>query len=204
MIDIAIVEDDSEIRTSLAVLLQGTEDFSCKRIYDSAESALKELSSQPPDIVLMDINLPGMSGIECVEQLKKVHKDLNILMLTVSDDAADVYGALCAGASGYLMKNTMPEGIIEAVREAKAGGAPMSMDIARMVIESFHKKHYDLTDREKEVLNKICDCKSYKAIAEELFVDINTIKFHIRNIYRKLEVSTKAEAVSKALKEHLT
>lgn len=205
MIEVSIVEDDQEIRESLAEILQATKGLSCEHTFENAEVALKDLPEKAPDVILMDINLPGMSGIECVSLLKKNNADINILMLTVSDDAKDVYGALCAGACGYLMKNTQPDSIIEAIREAVNGGAPMSMEIARMVIESFHKKQvYDLTEREKEVLNKVCDCKNYKTIAAELFVDINTIKFHIRNIYRKLEVHSKAEAVSKAIRENLT
>ena len=205
MIKIAIVEDDKDIRESLTILLNGTPDFYCKQCYENAENALADLSHNPVDIVLMDIHLPGMSGIECVKELKSSLPDIEILMLTVSDNANDVFDALCAGASGYLRKNTPPSTLISSIHEALNGGAPMSMDIARMVIDSFRQQQkYDLTDREKEVLKNLCDGQSYKLIAANLFIEINTVKFHIRNIYHKLEVNSKGEAVSKAIRENLT
>ena len=205
MIDIALVEDDNDIRESLAVLLNGTENFRCKQAYPTAEKALTDIFENPVDVILMDINLPGMSGIECVEKIKGRSPDTEIIMLTVSDDANDVFAALCAGASGYLRKNTPPATLISSIKETVDGGAPMSMDIARLVIDSFHqeKQKYHLTSREKEVLRNLCDGLSYKIIADNLFIDINTIKFHIRNIYRKLEVNSKGEAISKALREKL-
>lgn len=205
MISIAIVEDDNDIRESLTILLNGTTDFSCKHCYENAEKALIDLPKNPVDIILMDIHLPGMSGIECVKQLKVILPNIEILMLTVSDNTNDVFDALCAGASGYLRKNTPPSRLISSIHESLNGGAPMSMDIARMVIDSFRpqEKKYDLTDREKEVLKCLCDGHSYKLIAADLFIEINTVKFHIRNIYRKLEVYSKGEAISKALRENL-
>ena len=206
MIHIAIVEDDNDIRESLSILLDGTANLSCKQCYVSAEKAVADLPENPVDLVLMDIHLPGISGIECVKQLKDLTPDIEILMLTVSDNSKDVFDALCAGASGYLRKNIPPAMLISAIHETIEGGAPMSMDIARMVIDSFHqeKQKYNLTKREKEVLTALCDGQSYKLIANSLFIDINTVKFHIRNIYHKLEVNSKGEAVSKAIRENLT
>ena len=207
MINITIVEDDTEIRESLAILIGGTDGYKCISHYGTCEEAIKNISTDLPDVILMDIHLPGMSGIEGVSVIKKILSDCEIIMLTISESDQDVFNSLCAGASGYLKKNTTPVKLLEAIKEAAAGGAPMSMDIARMVINSFKtetKKENPLTPREKEVLSKLCDGDSYKLISDNLSVDINTIKFHIRNIYRKLEVTSKGEAIAKALKENLT
>ncbi|KAA3616977.1 MAG: DNA-binding response regulator [Calditrichaeota bacterium] len=206
MIKISIVEDDKDIRESLAILLNGTEGLQCISTYYNCEAAQKLIEKDKPDVILMDINLPGMNGIECTQLIKQKMPTTEIIMLTVSDDNADVFNSLCAGASGYLKKNTPPLKLIEAIKEAVNGGAPMSMDIARMVVGSFKKETHtsDLTTREKDVLKNLCDGFSYKKIADELFVDLNTVKFHIRNIYRKLEVHSKGEAIAKAMKENLT
>jgi len=205
MIKISIVEDDKDIRESLAILLNGTEGFQCISTYYNCETAQKKIEMDKPDVILMDINLPGISGIECTQSLKQRIPKTEIIMLTVSDDNADVFNSLCAGASGYLKKNTPPLKLIEAIKEAVNGGAPMSMDIARLVVGSFKKEtsSSDLTSREREVLKNLCDGSSYKKIANELFIDLNTVKFHIRNIYHKLEVHSKGAAIAKAMKENL-
>lgn len=205
MIKISIIEDDKDIRESLAILLNGTIGFQCISSYHNCEAAQKKIELDKPDVILMDINLPGISGIECTQLLKKKMPETEIIMLTVSDDNADVFNSLCAGASGYLKKNTPPLKLIEAIKEAVIGGSPMSMEIARLVVSSFKREKplSELTVREKDVLKKLCDGFSYKKIADELFVDLNTIKFHIRNIYHKLEVHSKGEAIAKAMKDNL-
>jgi DNA-binding NarL/FixJ family response regulator len=207
LIDVSIIEDDEEIRESLAILLAGSTGFSCVSHYGSCEAALDSIEEDAPDVILMDINLPGMTGIEGIQPIRQILPDTEIIMLTISENDKDVFDSLCAGACGYLKKNTPPGRLIEAIQEAVAGGAPMSMEIARMVVNSFKpdsRPKEPLTMREREVLQKMCDGLGYKMIAEELFVDINTIKFHIRNIYRKLEVNSKGEAIARALRERLT
>jgi DNA-binding NarL/FixJ family response regulator len=206
MLKISIIEDDADIRNSLAILINGAEGFSCISHYGSCEEALKDIAEKQPDVVIMDINLPGMTGIEGVSHVKQLLPDCEIIMLTISENNQDVFDSLCAGASGYLRKNTPPAKLLAAIEETVNGGAPMSMDIARMVINSFKQVQQSnpLTEREKEVLKLLCDGQSYKMIAGDLFVDINTVKFHIRNIYRKLEVNSKGEAIAKALRENLT
>lgn len=205
MIRVSIVEDDQEIRESLAILIRGTDGFDCISTFEVCETALEAIEQDPPDLMLMDINLPGMSGIEGVRRVKEILPETEILMLTISDNDQDVFDSLCAGASGYLKKNIQPVKLLDAIRETVNGGAPMSMAIARMVVNSFQKKtpDHNLTEREQEVLSRLCEGKSYKMIAGELFIDINTVKFHIRNIYRKLEVNSKGEAIAKALREDL-
>jgi DNA-binding NarL/FixJ family response regulator len=206
MIKISIIEDDKDIRESLAILLNGTPEFSCIATYINCEAAIKNISNEIPDVILMDINLPGISGIEGTKIIKEMLPDVQIIMLTISENDQDVFNSLCAGACGYLKKNTQPIKLIEAVREAVNGGAPMSMDIARLVVNSFRKDIHisnSLTSRESEILKKLCDGSSYKQIADDLFIDLNTVKFHIRNIYRKLEVNSKGEAIAKAVRENL-
>ena len=206
MINISIIEDDKDIRESLAILINGTSDFKCVSSFHNCESALKQIEDDNPDVILMDINLPGMTGIKGTRIMKEKLPETEFIMLTVSDDSSDVFDSLCAGAGGYLKKNTPPSKLLEAIKETVNGGAPMSMEIARLVISSFRKEttSSDLTSREKEVLKKLCEGSSYKIIADDLFIDLNTVKFHIRNIYRKLEVHSKGEAIAKAMKENLT
>lgn len=208
MIKLSIIEDDKEIRESLAILIGGSQGFTCISHYGSCEDALKSIEADNPDVILMDINLPGMSGIECVSIIKSTLPECEIIMLTISESDSDVFDSLCAGACGYLKKNTPPTKLLEAIKEANEGGAPMSMDIARMVVNSFKPDNSatpsSLTNRERETLAKLCEGHSYKRIAEELFIDINTVKFHIRNIYRKLEVTSKGEAISRAMRDKLT
>jgi DNA-binding NarL/FixJ family response regulator len=205
-IHVAIVEDDQEIRQLLQLLIDASPGFSCKLVYPDAEAALAELPTYPPDVVLMDIQLPGMSGVACVRKLREVRPELDILMLTVQAEDNYIFDSLCAGATGYLLKETPPVQLLEAIREAKNGGSPMSPAIARRVIASFHRvksTESPLSDRETEVLQLLCDGADYRQIAEKLFVSTNTVKAHIKNIYKKLHVHSRAEAVKKALKEGL-
>lgn len=204
MITVAIVEDDGDIRESLALLINGTPGFSCINAYGDCETALDGIAEDPPDVVLMDVGLPGMSGIEGIRLLKERLDEINLLVLTVHDESKLVFDALCAGACGYLLKDTPPAKLLEAIRETYEGGAPMSTQIARMVVGSFRTNpHTALTQRETEVLEQLCKGKSYKMIADTLFISEETVRRHIKHIYRKLQVGSKSEAVAKALKEKL-
>jgi DNA-binding NarL/FixJ family response regulator len=203
-IRVAIVEDDSGFRESLAVLIGGADEFRCVGSYPNAEIALKGISREWPDVVLMDINLPQMSGIECVAKLKQLKPTLQIMMLTVYLDNEQIFNSLKAGASGYLLKKTSPAKIMDAIAEIHAGGAPMSMSIARKVVQVFQKEnHADetkcLTRREYEILTHLAKGSQYKEIAEALSVSIATVRSHIQNIYDKLHVRSRTEAVVKFL-----
>ncbi|HTK80864.1 MAG TPA: response regulator transcription factor [Bacteroidota bacterium] len=204
LISVAIVEDDDDIRQSLAVLIDGTEGFMCANTYRECWEAIQGVTAETPDVVLMDIGLPGMSGIEGIRRIKDRLPDLDILVLTVHENDEIVFEALCAGACGYLVKETPPARILEAIREVKRGGSPMSTQIARMVTNSFQRKTmHPLTTREVEVLDTLCKGKSYKMIGESLFISEETVRRHLKNIYKKLEVHSKSEAVAKALKEKI-
>lgn len=211
MINVVIVEDSSPIREGLKFLLNGTEGFKCSNTYENCEDMLKEIEEQYPDVMLMDIGLPGMSGIEGIEKVKKIFPDIPILVLTVYEENEKIFDALCAGACGYLVKKTEPTRLLEAIKEASEGGAPMSAPIARKVVAYFQKKDnkkaasevYSLTAREKEVLKGLVEGNSYQVIADSLFISIDTVRYHFRNIYRKLHVHSQKEAVAKAIKEGL-
>lgn len=207
-IAVAIVEDDPRIRESLTVLLRGVDGFRCVGSHGSAEEALRALPAEKPDVVLMDINLPNMSGIDCVAQLKARLPDVQILMLTVYDDSDMIFRALTEGASGYIIKRTAADKLLEAIREAHTGGSPMSPHIARKVVQYFHQrgpaKHEteDLTDREREVLEHLAKGYLYKEIADALDIGVETVRRHLSNIYSKLHVHTRTEAVLKHLQDH--
>lgn len=203
-ITVSIVEDDREIRESLDLLINATDGYECISTYHDCESAIEKIADDLPDVILMDIGLPGISGIEGIKIIKKQIPDIDILVLSMRENDQSVFDALCAGATGYLIKETPPERILEAIREVHNGGAPMSTQIARMVIGSFKvEPSPELTNRETEVLSQLCKGMSYKMIADSLFISEETVRRHIKNIYRKLEVHSKSEAVAKALKEKL-
>ncbi|MGD8781889.1 MAG: response regulator transcription factor [Ignavibacteria bacterium] len=204
LIIISIVEDDEEIRESLELLINSAEGFECLNTYADCETAVEGIVKDVPDVVLMDIGLPGMSGIEGIKILKQKLPDLDILVLSIRENDQSVFDALCAGATGYLIKETPPQKILEAIKELKEGGSPMSTQIARMVVGSFKvTTNHALTQRETEVLSQLCKGMSYKMIADSLFISEETVRRHIKSIYRKLEVHSKSEAVAKALKEKL-
>ena len=204
LIHTALVEDDHEIRKLLKLIIDGSPGFTCNLTFEDAESAIEGIPRYRPDIVLMDIDLPGMSGISCVRKLKDTMPDLDIIMLTIKEDDESIFESLCAGASGYLVKETPPVELLAAIQEAHKGGAPMSAHIARKIVSSFHAvRKSPLSNRETEVLRMLCKGDNYKSIAEAIFVSTNTVKAHIKNIYKKLHVHTRAEAVSKALKDRL-
>ncbi|MFO7445668.1 MAG: response regulator transcription factor [Ignavibacteriaceae bacterium] len=204
LIYVSLVEDDDEIRDSLALLINSREGFKCISSFSNCEDALKKLPSDPPDVVLMDISLPGMTGIEGVKRLREKLPNVDVLMLTVHKDDDLVFQSLCAGAVGYLMKNTLPDRLLDSIKEVYEGGAPMSTNIARRIVTSFHPTTNPLlTQRETEVLSQLCKGQSYKMIADTLIISEETIHFHIKNIYKKLQVHSKSEAVAKAIKEKL-
>jgi DNA-binding NarL/FixJ family response regulator len=206
MISLAIIEDDEDIRESLKILIQTTEGFECAGSFANAESGLEFLTTNPADIVLMDIHLPGMDGIECVRQLKSVHPEMQFIMCTVFRDDDSVFNALRAGATGYLLKNDDPAKIIDAIHELHAGGSPMTPQIARRVLESFKRPAVNdvlhlLTKRETEMLGLLAKGLRYKEIADKLFISTETVRKHINNIYQKLQVQSRTDAVNKVFGE---
>lgn len=206
---VAIVEDQHAVRQGLSVLIDGTEGFSCTGAFVSMEQALPEIDKDPPDVVLVDIGLPGMSGIEGIRLLKERHPQLLMLVLTVYGDDDPIFSALCAGACGYLLKTTPPAKLLDSVRECVAGGAPMSPEVAHRVIQLFRKFRppdkvdYQLTPHELRLLKMLVEGHNYKTVAAELGVSVNTVSFHMKHVYEKLQVHSKSEAVAKALRNHV-
>ena len=209
-IKVAIVEDQREIREGLAELIGTTPGYRCTGAYGSMEEALEKLPKNLPELLLSDIGLPGIDGIKGVSILKDRYPALLILMLTVYDDNERIFDALCAGACGYLLKKTPWVKVVESLKEAVEGGSPMSPEVARRVINLFREikppkeAEYELTPHEVRLLRMLVEGHSYKTAATELHVSVNTIKFHLRHIYDKLQVHTKSEAVAKALRHGLT
>jgi DNA-binding NarL/FixJ family response regulator len=205
-IKIAIVEDQVRTLEGLAALIGGTPGYRMVGKFGSMEDALAEIDREPPAIMLADIGLPGMSGIEGVRRLKARYPQLQILMLTVYADNEHIFEAICAGASGYLLKDTPPTKLLESIQELSRGGAPMSPEIARKVVQMFQQvspprqADAQLSTREIEVLKLLAEGHVYKTAADSLSVSIDTIRFHIRNIYEKLHVHSKSEAVLKAFR----
>jgi DNA-binding NarL/FixJ family response regulator len=206
-IRIALVEDKKEIREGLNILISGSAGFECVASFADAETALKKLPSFDVDVILMDINLPNMSGIDCVKALKPKLAKTQIIMLTMYEDNEHVFEALKAGAAGYLLKRTAPAKILEAVKEVYSGGSPMSMQIARMVVQSFSEKPVSsnldekLTSRELEILAQLSKGLRYKEIGDNLFISVETVRTHLRKIYEKLQVRNSTEAVLKYLRK---
>lgn len=202
-IDVLIVEDDPEIRDWLERVLQGAEGINCTHIFPDAESCIKKYGDYDPDVVIMDIHLPGINGIECIKKLKPLKSGVQFIMFTVFEDDDFVFDSLCAGANGYILKNTSPEKLAEAIRDLHQGGAPMSSSIARKVIKSLQQpesnlsSYNKLTPREKELLDFLAKGYRYKEIADMMFISIDTVRSHIRNIYEKLQVQSRTEALNK-------
>jgi len=211
MIRVVIVEDNNTIREGLAALIKGTDEYECTAAFGDCESFLDVLKKNFCDVVLMDIGLPGINGIEGVKRAKKIDSDLNILMLTIYEESSVVFEALCAGACGYLVKKTPPSRLLEAVKDAFSGGSPMSSHIARQVITVFQQnskitkdsEEFDLSEREKEVIHHLAEGNNYQEIANSLFISVDTVRHHIRNIYKKLHVHSQSEAVAKAIRKGL-
>lgn len=208
-IKVAIIEDHRELREYLAALIGGTEGFRCMGSYGMVELALGKLAADVPDIMLIDLGLPGMNGIEGIRLLKERYPQMILLVHTIYEDDERVFDALCAGASGYILKKTQPARLIEGLKDARSGGAPMSPEIASRVIRLFQqirppaRVDYQLTPHETRILKLLVEGHNYKTAAAELGVTTSTINFHLQKIYEKLQVHSKSEAVAKALRNRL-
>jgi DNA-binding NarL/FixJ family response regulator len=211
-LNVVIIEDQRDVREGLAVLIHGTPGFRCTRSYRTMEEALRALGTttdDPPDVILTDIGLPGMSGIDGIAALRTKFAELPILALTVYDTDDKVFNALCAGASGYLLKNTPPARLLESLQEVAGGGAPMSPEVARRVVRLFREFRpareatYNLTAQENQLLKLLADGHHKKTAAHAMGISVNTVSFHLKHIYEKLQVHSKTEAVAKALRERL-
>lgn len=209
-IKVAIFEDNKKLRESLQQLVDAEADMLCTGAYADANKLIHNMQQANPDVVLMDINMPGTSGIAAVQMIKEKFPQVQILMQTVFEDNDKIFAAICAGASGYMLKKTMPQKMIEAIHETYQGGAPMTGSIAVKVLQMFRlqspvQKHEytNLSDREKEILALLIQGKSYKAIAVVCYISIDTVSRHVHHIYEKLHVHTKSEAVAKAINQKL-
>jgi DNA-binding NarL/FixJ family response regulator len=206
---VAVIEDEREVREGLAVLINGTPGFRCSGAFRSVEDAMPGIARDLPDVVITDIGLPGLSGTEGIRLMRERHPSLPFIALTVYDDDEEVFGALCAGACGYLLKNTPPSRLLESVQEVVAGGAPMSPDVARRVVRLFRefrppeRSSHQLTPQEAVLLKLLTEGHSYKTAAGAMDISTNTVSFHLRNVYSKLQVHSKSEAVAKAIRERL-
>jgi DNA-binding NarL/FixJ family response regulator len=202
MITVCIVEDLEDIRNGVAAIINMTREFTVLQTFANAEDALENLLALQPDIVIMDIHLPGMSGIECIRRVHEANKSIQFMMFTIYENSDTVFEALEAGASGYILKNSSPLKIIESLRELHQGGSPMNAEIAKKLVSRFQKQslrenEYHLTPKEQKILDLMSRGYLYKEIAGELNNTVNTIKQHIRHIYEKLHVQNKAEAINK-------
>jgi DNA-binding NarL/FixJ family response regulator len=208
VIKVAIIDDDEDIRTGLHWLIQYSDGYTCTGTFKSCAEAMDCLGEELPDVVLMDIGMPGKSGIECVRALKETFPSIQVIMQTVYSDDDKIFESLRAGAVGYILKKTPSTNILQSISDAFAGGAPMSGEIARRVLEFFRSpKQTDevssLSSREIEVLEQLVEGHSYKRIAEMLYVSVHTVRFHLHNIYEKLHVRTRGEAVAKMMKHKM-
>ena len=206
---VAIIEDEDEIRDGLRILINGEPGYECVVACGTVDEALRQFARETPDVALVDIGLPGASGIEGTRIFQQRYPAVQVIILTVYDDDERIFQALCAGAFGYLLKNTAPARLIECIRDVANGGAPVSPEIARRVIALFQKirpvshTQYELTAHEVRILKLLVEGHNYKTAAAELHVSVNTISFHVRRIYDKLHVHSKSEAVAKALRNNL-
>lgn len=198
-IKVVIIEDDETIRQGFSYLINNSANYSVVNTYANAEQAIAKIIADDPQVILLDIELPGMKGTDAIKKLKQLLPKAHILMLTVYDNEENVFNALSRGASGYLTKSDSTEKIMDAIQEVMNGGAPMSMNIAKIVIRSFHKnQNTPLTKRETEILEQVANGKSRSKIAKEMFIDLETVKSHIKNIYVKLNVHSREDAIKEA------
>ncbi|HLG35707.1 MAG TPA: response regulator transcription factor [Bacteroidia bacterium] len=207
-IRVMIFEDNQSLRESIYQLIHGSPGFACVGAYEDCSHLLEHVRKNTPDVILMDIQMPGMNGIEAVKMLREKYPDLKILMQTIFEDSDKIFQSICAGASGYILKNTSPARFLDFIKETYEGGAPMSPSVAKKVLNKFAKqnspkKDFNLSDREKEVLSCLVKGMSYKLIADACFISIETVRVHIKNIYNKLHVHSKGEAISMAIKDRI-
>lgn len=207
---ITVFEDNPTRRDGLKLLLDSSYGFTCAGAFENCDNVIEDVKNTQPDVILMDIEMPGINGIEAVKKIKQVYPDLPVMMQTVFDHNEKVFQSILAGATGYLLKKTSPVKLLEAIKEIHEGGAPMTPEIAMKVLQFFKEKEtlrpisiYMLTDKENRVLTALVDGLSYKMIAAQLNISYHTVNFHIRNVYQKLHVHTVSEAVAKAIKENL-
>lgn len=209
LLRVVLIEDLREVREGLTALINGTAGFRCVADYGMMETALAKIERDKPDVILTDLGLPGMSGIEGIEKLRRIFADVPIIALTVYDNDAEIFDALCNGANGYLLKNTPPARLLEALKEAVEGGSPMSPTIAARVVKLFREfrppetADYRLTPQETELLKLLIEGHHKKTAAREMRISFHTVSFHLKNIYEKLQVHSKTEAVAKALREKI-
>ena len=210
MIKLLIYEDNPQFREGLTMLINGTISFEVLAAFKNCNHVVDEVEAFKPDVVLMDIDMPGTNGLQGLKLIREHNADVKVLMLTVFDDNKNVFEALKAGANGYILKKTQPARLLEYIQDAQTGGAPMTSSIATQVLKMFSEVHarssdgdYNLSGREKEVLQLLVNGYSYKMIAAEMFISIDTVRSHIKKIYEKLQVNSKSEAVAKAFKNRL-
>lgn len=209
MIKVLIYEDNPQLREGLTMLIDGSDGFSVVASYKNCNNIIPELEAWNPDVILMDIDMPGVNGIEGLKRIREVNQNIKVLMLTVFDDNKNVFEALKNGANGYLLKKTPPAKLLEYIGDVATGGAPMTSSIATQVLKMFSElpqqanNEYNLSEREKQVLQLLVNGYSYKMIANDKFIAIDTVRSHIKKIYEKLQVNSKSEAVAKAFKDKL-
>lgn len=209
MIKVLIYEDNPQLREGLTMLIDGSDGFSVVASYKNCNNIIPELEAWNPDVILMDIDMPGVNGIEGLKKIREVNQSIKVLMLTVFDDNKNVFEALKNGANGYLLKKTPPAKLLEYIGDVATGGAPMTSSIATQVLKMFSElpqqanNEYNLSEREKQVLQLLVNGYSYKMIANDMFIAIDTVRSHIKKIYEKLQVNSKSEAVAKAFKDKL-
>lgn len=207
-IRIILFEDNKDLRESLAFIIESVEEFEMIASFPDAQRLISRIDQTNPDVILMDINMPGISGIEAVQQIHEYKPEIKILMQTVFEGDDKVFASLCAGASGYILKNTLPERVLQAIREVAAGGAFFTPSIAKKVLSNFQQnqstpEYINLSEREKEILQHLVNGLSYKMIADKCFISFETVHTHIRKIYEKMHVNSKGEAVAKAIRNRL-
>lgn len=209
-IKVAIFEDNKSLRSGLFQLINGSDGFTCAGAFEDCLNLLNDIEDTKPDVVLMDIQMPGINGIEAVSILREKYPDLKILMQTIFEDSEKIFQSILAGASGYILKNTSPSRILEFIKETNEGGAPLSPSVATKVLKMItqqspvtNKNSFNLSDREKEILSCLVKGMSYKLIAEACFISIDTVRGHIRSIYEKLHVHSKGEAVATAIRSNI-
>jgi|SRR5690606_16361697 len=209
MIKLLIYEDNAQLREGLTMLIDGSEGFSVQAAFRNCSNVVHEVTTYQPDVILMDIDMPGVNGLEGLKLIKATHPEVSVLMLTVFDDHQSIFQALLNGANGYILKKTPPAKLLEYIQEASTGGAPMTASVAAQVLKMFSQmnlpadKTYNLSEREREVLQLLVKGYSYKMIAAEIFIAMDTVRSHIKKIYEKLHVNSKSEAVAKAFRDKL-